>query len=94
MADPRIDERIQQLEALRNALDSKDLSTMSRIAHTLKGASAMMAAPVMREEASRLEVASKQGELQEATRGLNALLLAFEAFQDAVRLQGIGHSTN
>jgi HPt (histidine-containing phosphotransfer) domain-containing protein len=73
----------QQLDALAKALESKDRTAMARLAHTLKGASAMMSAPVLRHDASRLETAVEHGDQEEATVVVAGLLRAFEDFQDA-----------
>ncbi|MEI7892955.1 MAG: ATP-binding protein, partial [Myxococcales bacterium] len=73
----------QQLDALAKALASMDRTAMARLAHTLKGASAMMSAPVMRHDASRLEAAAEHGDQEEATVVVAGLLRAFEDFQDA-----------
>jgi HPt (histidine-containing phosphotransfer) domain-containing protein len=73
----------QQLDALAKALASKDMTAIACLAHALKGASAMMAAPVMRHDASRLEAAVEHGDQEEAAVVVTGLLRAFEDFQDA-----------
>ncbi|MEI7892426.1 MAG: AAA family ATPase [Myxococcales bacterium] len=79
----------QQLEGLMKALESNDMSAMARTAHTLRGASATMSAPIMRDGARRLEVAAMNGDPQAATV-LSGLFRAFEDFQGAVGSAGQG----
>ena len=79
----------QQLEGLMKALESNDMSAMARIAHTLRGASATMSAPIMRDGAGRLEVAAMNGDPQAATV-VSGLFRAFEDFQGAVGSAGQG----
>ncbi len=74
----------QQLEALTKAVDCKDMTAIAHMAHSLKGASATMAAPTMRSCAVGLEVAVKKGDPTEAAEVLAALCRAFEAYQHAV----------
>ena len=85
----------EQLEALTQAVECTDLSAMGRIAHTLKGASAMVSAPMLRDAATRLEVAAENGDLEEAMTVLLSLVSAFADFQDALEmnpLRGVDQS--
>ncbi len=85
----------EQLEALTQAVECNDLSAMGRIAHTLKGASAMVSAPMLRDAATRLEVAAENGDLEEAMTVLLSLFSAFADFQDALEmnpLRGVDQS--
>jgi CheY-like chemotaxis protein len=59
-------ERAKAMVDLRRALAAKDSASIARIAHSLKGAVAAVAAGRARDLSAKLEVAAKAGELEDA----------------------------
>jgi signal transduction histidine kinase/AmiR/NasT family two-component response regulator/HPt (histidine-containing phosphotransfer) domain-containing protein len=68
-------EQPTSLEAMREALALSDLDQLAFMAHSLKGASATMCAPILREACHDLERAAKGNDIQKA----NATFVVMEA---------------
>lgn len=68
-----IDDLPSKLEALEEAAASRELESLLRTAHSLKGASATIGAPAMREAAERVEAAARRGEMDQAVAAIPTL---------------------
>jgi CheY-like chemotaxis protein len=55
-----------QMETLRKALETEDIDLIERQAHSLKAASANIGASMMKDQAFRMELASRKGDLSQA----------------------------
>jgi CheY-like chemotaxis protein len=74
-----------QIESLKQAVDSQDAEQIAAMAHKIKGAAANMAAEQMREIALDLELSAKEGEIADAEDKAQALSAAFEQLSDALK---------
>ena len=63
----------QQLEEIRQALDSQDAETLQHKAHRLKGSAANLGADSVAAAALRLEQIGRQGNLQDGCEALDML---------------------
>ena len=70
-----------KLTGLRDALAQSDVETVTRLAHTVKGAAANVCAEALREVAMQVEHASREGDLERAASMLDALDAEFERFR-------------
>ncbi|MCK9240779.1 Hpt domain-containing protein [Desulfocurvus sp.] len=68
-----IDDLPAKLEALEQAAAQRELEGLLRTAHSLKGASATIGAPAMREAAERVENSARSGDLDAAVAAIPAL---------------------
>jgi HPt (histidine-containing phosphotransfer) domain-containing protein len=77
----------ENIAMMRTAISAKDWQALSRFAHSLKGASANLSGPRVRQAAYELELASKNG----LDRKIPALFMNLEKeledFQKALKLQ-------
>jgi HPt (histidine-containing phosphotransfer) domain-containing protein len=67
-----------QIARLSEALDSGDRETAERLSHSIKGASASVGAEPMRKVALTMEMACREGNLQEAAESLPELRDRFD----------------
>ena len=74
-----------QLNELKNAIDSGDAPIVERAAHTLKGSVATFSAKKAFETAFRLETMGRDGELQEAAAVYSTLEQEVEELDAALR---------
>jgi CheY-like chemotaxis protein/HPt (histidine-containing phosphotransfer) domain-containing protein len=74
----------QQISALKGYLDSGDIPSVVRQAHTIKGASANVGGDRLRETAYKIEQAARLGDLLVAARDLPALEAEFDALKQAM----------
>jgi HPt (histidine-containing phosphotransfer) domain-containing protein len=68
-----IDDLPTKLEALELAAETRELEGLLRTAHSLKGASATIGAPAMREAAERVETSARSGDLDGSIAAIPAL---------------------
>ena len=73
------------LESIREALALADFEQLAFLAHSLKGASATMCAPILREACHDLERAAKDHDLPRAQAGLAGMETAMTDVQRAMR---------
>lgn len=69
------------MDSLAAALGNHDFLQIARIAHRIKGASALIRATFLRDEASRLHILTGEGQEAEAARSVARLQAEFEAFK-------------
>jgi HPt (histidine-containing phosphotransfer) domain-containing protein len=74
-----------QLNELKNAIDSGDTPTVERAAHTLKGSVGVFSAKKALETAFRLETMGHEGNLEEATAACIKLEQEIEELEAALR---------
>ncbi|MFH1679272.1 MAG: response regulator [Candidatus Eisenbacteria bacterium] len=79
-----LEEMPNLLEQVRSALDEKDASKLQRLAHSIKGSSATVAAPSLRDAAFELETAAREGSLEKAPLLVERLERDFERFTQTV----------
>ena len=77
----------ENMEKINQAMERQDLTTVSRAAHSLKGASANLSGLRTRQIAADLEAAAKKGELKKAQSILAVLGEALVQFQKALEDQ-------
>ena len=73
-----------RIAALKEALENGDALLARRHAHTLKGASATLSAPALREAAYRVEVEADSGDIGKATALLHHVTEQFEALKKRI----------
>jgi PAS domain S-box-containing protein len=78
LATVYVDETTHRLEKLARAVTASDVPAVQHEAHAIKGASAELAAEVMRATAAELEQAARRGDLAPAPSLLHQLELEFE----------------
>ena len=78
-----LEDTLQQIQALRDALNAQDASLVHRQGHTIKGSSANVGAMPLSETAFQIETAGKSGDLAQAASLLPQLEAQFEAFRTA-----------
>jgi HPt (histidine-containing phosphotransfer) domain-containing protein len=64
----------------------EDLPRLVRVAHTLKGASAHISAPVVMEIAKEIEFAAREANLVKAAEAFPRLEIAFAAVEPVLRI--------
>jgi len=74
-----------QISKLREALEANDAAVAERRAHTIKGASANIGATAMRERASKMELAARDGDLDQVGSLLDGLQEEFERVRTAIQ---------
>ncbi|HUT22972.1 MAG TPA: Hpt domain-containing protein, partial [Sumerlaeia bacterium] len=74
-----------QISKLREALEANDAAVAERTAHTIKGASANIGATAMRERASKMELAARDGDLDQVGSLLDGLQEEFERVRTAIQ---------
>jgi CheY-like chemotaxis protein len=78
-----------QLAELKNALDNKDASSVSRRAHTIMGASGNVGATFLQNLALETELAGRSGDLAEAAAHLPKLEKAFNSLKELLAQEGL-----
>ncbi|HEK86495.1 MAG: Hpt domain-containing protein [Candidatus Saccharicenans sp.] len=73
------EKRCQELE---KAIDEKNYQVIQESGHSLKGASANLSLPALREAAYEMETAGKSQDLEAAKKTLKRLKLEFERLED------------
>ena len=84
LADAFIDESVDLIDAIRDAISSGDADALRRSAHTLKGAVGVFGAGVARDAAFRLEKMGRSGTLDDASGGLLDLETQIEQMRRAL----------
>jgi PAS domain S-box-containing protein len=79
-----LDDAPHQIEALKEALERGDSSTIRQQAHSLKGSSGNVGAVSMQEMALQMEKAGEKGDLKEATILFEIIEKEFENFKEAL----------
>ena len=77
-----------KVAALKKAIDDSDAESVRQEAHSLKGASANVGAPVLREVAYQIEVAGKENDLEKAESHIPNLNEQFEMLKKTLALAG------
>jgi HPt (histidine-containing phosphotransfer) domain-containing protein len=77
-----------QVQDLGAALQRGDLGAAERMAHTIKGSAAMMGAPIMSQQAGRIEQSAIDRDLQQAR--LHFATIAAEYQEVMTALMGFG----
>ena len=77
-------EAAQHIAGLTKALGASDVATATRHAHSLKGSSANLGAPQLREISAEIERLIRAGELAQATERLPQLTERFDALRAAM----------
>lgn len=77
LVDEFLDSTPAQLEELGTSLESGDLDTARRLAHTLKSTAATFGATVLSDACRSVEAAAKDDDLEGARAGLPALTSAY-----------------
>ena len=72
------------LDALRQALETKQAEAVSKAAHTLKGSSANIAAERLRSQAYQLEQQARAGDLNRATALFETIQSEFQELEKIV----------
>jgi len=68
-----LEERQQQVEEMRDSLETEDLALLSRLAHTIKGSLGSLHAVRARAQSQELELAARAGNLAVCRRSFAAL---------------------
>jgi len=72
---------IEKKNLLLSAVEQKDFIEISKLGHSLKGGSANLSLPHLREMASRIEIAGKEGDLTAAREHTNQMIEEFKRLQ-------------
>jgi CheY-like chemotaxis protein/HPt (histidine-containing phosphotransfer) domain-containing protein len=83
-----LEEMPNLLRDVRGALGERDASRLERLAHSIKGSAATIAAPALRDHAFELEKAVKGGGLDDAPRLVERIERDFDEFSQAVAQDG------
>ena len=73
---------VEQLKLLANAIAEKKHPVIERIAHTIKGSSALIGAERVRAAAAGIEIAGKKSDIANAKGNINTLEKLFEEFKE------------
>lgn len=76
-----VDTRVQ---SMRGALDNRNLDTLCKLAHSLKGAAATIDAARVREFSQQTETAAREGDVASCTQFLDKLATALEELKGAL----------
>ncbi len=79
------------IAALRHDLEAGDITSATRQAHTIKGASSAVGGERLRATADEMEQAGRSGDLQAATARLAVLVAEFDALRTEIIKQGERH---
>jgi CheY-like chemotaxis protein/HPt (histidine-containing phosphotransfer) domain-containing protein len=79
-----VENGLEYIDSIRNALAAQDAVALRQTAHKLKGAAATMALPLLAETAQLLEEIAERGEMERATELLPALVKRFEQTLEAL----------
>ena len=90
IADEYDRDATHQVEAMRAALDAADADALQRSAHSLKGASANLGAPVIAERCLHLERAARDGHLDGAASQIDDIEAELGRVRDALRRVAAG----
>ena len=74
-----------RIACLRTALAEGDLAAVERLGHAVKGSSANLSLPALREHGAALELAGKAGKSKEASARLAALESEFLRLREHLR---------
>jgi HPt (histidine-containing phosphotransfer) domain-containing protein len=77
----------QQIEALRGCLESRDIPSTERLAHTIKGAAANVGGERLRELAKSIEMAAAAGDIACAVALMPELEKLFAQLKDAMTIE-------
>jgi HPt (histidine-containing phosphotransfer) domain-containing protein len=75
----------ERISSLRTALDTGDLPAVERLGHAVKGASANLSLPVLREHGAALELAGRSGDRRKALARLAGLESEFLRLREHLR---------
>ena len=75
----------ERAASLANALARGDLGAVSRLGHAIKGASANLGLPFLRECASNLETSAKSGDAEAAKTGFSSLEREFRKLKEYLK---------
>ena len=84
IVDIFLDDIPQQIEKLKDSLDTGDASTAERLAHRIKGAAANVSAESLREIALNMENAGKEGDLKTMSQSIPELEKQFNQVKEAM----------
>ncbi len=71
-----------RITALREAVAGGDLKTVERLGHAVKGSSANLSLPLLRDRAAAIEFAGKNGDAAKALANLDGLEKEFQRLRD------------
>ena len=84
-----LDDAPNQIRFLKEALETKDAEAVKQRAHSLKGASGNVGAPVLQALSLQAEDAGKAGDLDRAAAAIGEMDGAFEALKTALARHGL-----
>jgi HPt (histidine-containing phosphotransfer) domain-containing protein len=82
LLDIYMEEFESQVSVLDSALESQDFRAIQEIGHSLKGASANLSLMRLGEQAFRIETAGREGDIESARRGTDAMKVEFQNLKD------------
>jgi HPt (histidine-containing phosphotransfer) domain-containing protein len=74
----------EQIQGIRHALDAGDAREVQQQAHSLKGAAASISAGALRDAALQVELAGKNGALEQVRSLVETLIWEFENLKKAL----------
>lgn len=70
---------------LREAVAGGDFKAVERLGHAIKGSSANLSLPLLRDRAAAIELAGKDGDAAKAQKNLHGLEKEFQSLRDHLR---------
>jgi two-component system sensor histidine kinase/response regulator len=82
LMDIYIEDLTARVAGLREALAGGDLKAVERLGHAMKGSSANLSLPRLRDRAAAIELAGKNGDALKAGVNLDGLVKEFQRLRD------------